>query len=320
MSQQPASRGGISPLNVLEINDMLTTDADDKHKSFMDRSFITKVVQGTCIATAAIQCAAMAIEFSGIVLVAGLIAIVVSAAVFFYQLELVDTDCEYLSYDIYRHILSCPFVLSTSLHCFQSALAANQDTDHSSSHTVFLSFSMYILSALRQVQNELRRKVNEFATINNSLSNNVTRLEGQCTRLKGTEEELAQIADEQGKTVSQLTNIVQENRKIIDEKKQLIKADAMQALMAIILESEFDESASFNDQEIRRLMLRMNNLPAVTVQEDLLKARVEKQRSLYSVIGLLNDLDHAGDDSSSKPAEERIFTIHEGDYPLDRVL
>ena len=139
MSQQPASRGGISPLNVLEINDMLTTDADDKHKSFMDRSFITKVVQGTCIATAAIQCAAMAIEFSGIVLVAGLIAIVVSAAVFFYQLELADTDCEY--YLLYWHILSCPFVLSTSLHCFQPALAANQDTDHSSSHTVFLSVS-----------------------------------------------------------------------------------------------------------------------------------------------------------------------------------
>lgn len=79
--------------------------------------------------------------------------------------------------------------------------------------------------------------------------------------------------------------------------------------MDIVLLEDRDESWEFSDKEINRLILRMKNLPAIKVNEDKLRAQVEKQRSFYSVIALLQDIN---DETIAE--EDRIFAVVEEEY------
>eukprot|EP00538_Stauroneis_constricta_P005186 CAMPEP_0119550798 /NCGR_PEP_ID=MMETSP1352-20130426/4241_1 /TAXON_ID=265584 /ORGANISM="Stauroneis constricta, Strain CCMP1120" /LENGTH=255 /DNA_ID=CAMNT_0007596753 /DNA_START=6 /DNA_END=773 /DNA_ORIENTATION=- len=167
-------------------------------------------------------------------------------------------------------------------------------------------FDLQNTDSLRQVQNQLRRSVNEFARTNLGLTNNINKLGVEATRLKDVEGKLEGIAKEQGATVKKLQEIVDENGKIIEEKKELIKADTMQAMMSAVLESDFDETGSFSDREIHRLVLRLGNLPAIEFNEKLLRAKVTANRSLHSVIDLLQDIERVDE---RVPDEERIFRV-----------
>jgi hypothetical protein len=80
-------------------------------------------------------------------------------------------------------------------------------------------------------------------------------------------------------------------------------------MMDIVLLEDRDESWEFSDKEINRLILRMKNLPAIKVNEDKLRAQVEKQRSFYSVIALLQDIN---DETIAE--EDRIFAVVEEEY------
>lgn len=79
--------------------------------------------------------------------------------------------------------------------------------------------------------------------------------------------------------------------------------------MDIVLLEDRDESWEFSDKEINRLIMRMNNLPAIKINEDKLRAQIEKERSFYSVIGLLQDIN---DETIAE--EDHIFVVNEEEY------
>jgi len=161
---------------------------------------------------------------------------------------------------------------------------------------------------MRQIQNQLRLAVNDFARTNVGLTNNIDKLEGEANRLKGVEEKLEDIAAQQGKTVSKLNSIVEENRIILEEKRELVKADVMQSMMSAVIECDRDQTGDFSNKEINRLVLRLNGLPAISFNEEKLREKILANRSLHSVIELLQDIE-GGDDGV--PEDQRIFTINE---------
>lgn len=70
-----------------------------------------------------------------------------------------------------------------------------------------------------------------------------------------------------------------------------------------MIDSDFDSSGTFSDQEIKILEMRMKNVPGVHVQHELLVATVDaSDRRLSSVLKLLDHLDR--DDLADS---ERIF-------------
>lgn len=79
--------------------------------------------------------------------------------------------------------------------------------------------------------------------------------------------------------------------------------------MDIVLLEDRDESWDFSDKEINRLIMRLKNLPAIKVNEEKLRAQVEKERSFYSVIGLLQDIN---DETIAE--EDHIFVVNEEEY------
>jgi hypothetical protein len=95
--------------------------------------------------------------------------------------------------------------------------------------------------------------------------------------------------------------------------KTAIKVQAMQQLVEIVLDSDQDRSATFDDDEIETLELRFQAVVGITVNTDLLKKRVKAtDRSLSSVFTLLKEIDHAEDIhdmESASLASERIFVI-----------
>jgi len=81
----------------------------------------------------------------------------------------------------------------------------------------------------------------------------------------------------------------------------------MQTMVTAIIESDFDSSATFSDQEIKILELRVKNVPGVHVQHELLVKTVQdSDRRLSSVLMLLNHLD-----AKDMADEERIFQFDE---------
>lgn len=227
-------------------------DAGTRRLRNIERTLWTRIWQGVAIATVVFNILAMVWTWGAAPALAGIIAIPISAAVFYYQFEIQDTD------------------------------------------------------SLRKVQNDLRHKVNGFADANMELSNNTGRLEEKLAPLKETEQRLSSIAEKNGSTVNKLRDLVKENHKIQNEQKKLINDDIVQDMMEAVLNSERSEDGHFSDREIKRLVMRLKGLPAIIINEELLMAKLQKNRSISSVLDAMKTI---SDDSI--PDDERIFKTTE---------
>lgn len=85
------------------------------------------------------------------------------------------------------------------------------------------------------------------------------------------------------------------------------KAELAQIVINAIIESDFDSSGTFSDQEIKILELRMKSCTGVIVNDKLLIQTVEaSDRSLSTVLSLLDHLDRL-----DLLDEKRIFKFDE---------
>jgi hypothetical protein len=70
-------------------------EGEEEEKSWWeDRSLQTRILQGVAIACAVVNIVAIAIIQGATVVIAGLVAILVSGAVFYFQLQIADDDCK----------------------------------------------------------------------------------------------------------------------------------------------------------------------------------------------------------------------------------
>lgn len=143
---------------------------------------------------------------------------------------------------------------------------------------------------------------------NNILAAHVDQLENEVGYLKETEEKLDFLAIEQGTNAANLVNIVKTNDAIIKKQKELIKADTMASIMSTVLRSDRDESWTFDDGEINRLVLFMKGLPAIVVNESILRQKLSADRSMFAVMELLREIEREG-----IPEAERVLVINEAE-------
>jgi hypothetical protein len=90
-----------------------------------------------------------------------------------------------------------------------------------------------------------------------------------------------------------------------------VKDDVVQTLVTACIDSDFDQSGMFSDQEIQILELRMQSIPGVIVNHALLKETVQKSdRQLESILSLVKHINR-----TDLPAEQRIFQFDETKIP-----
>eukprot|EP00934_Nitzschia_sp_Nitz4_P004813 Nitzschia sp. Nitz4//scaffold147_size54853//1198//2246//NITZ4_006606-RA/size54853-augustus-gene-0.3-mRNA-1//-1//CDS//3329536660//4803//frame0 len=167
------------------------------------------------------------------------------------------------------------------------------------------------LESLREVHNRVRRSVNQMARQNIRLTKSVTELKKRVTALQGSEQALNEIAQKQQSSVNQVLDVIKENERILNETRRIVKEDLMAELMDTIMKGESDESGSFSDVEIQRLLRYMRGLPAVRVNEELLTKAIQDDRSIFSLLNIIRDIAREGDQLG-----DRIFVIDHNDAEL----
>jgi uncharacterized radical SAM superfamily protein len=166
-------------------------------------------------------------------------------------------------------------------------------------------------TALREVQNEMRKDVNRFSAENNRLGVAIQGMLVELVDLKQTEQRLQELTKEQDITVQSLVGLVEESKQFTEQMKEVVRLDLISELMDVVLKGEKDESGTFSDKEIRRLVVYMRGLPAVKVNEELLEKAIRKDRSMVSLINMVLDIYREGDQEG-----DRIFVIDDEDVEL----
>jgi hypothetical protein len=78
-----------------EAQSLVREEGEEEENSWWDdRSVQTRILQGVAIACAVVNIVAIAIAQGATIIIAGLVAILVSGAVFYFQLQIADDDCK----------------------------------------------------------------------------------------------------------------------------------------------------------------------------------------------------------------------------------
>lgn len=157
----------------------------------------------------------------------------------------------------------------------------------------------------------MRKDVNRFSAENNRLGVAIQGMIVELVDLKQTEQRLQELTKEQDITVQSLVGLVEESKQFTEQMKEVVRLDLISELMDVVLKGEKDESGTFSDKEIRRLVVYMRGLPAVKVNEELLEKAIRKDRSMVSLINMVLDIYREGDQEG-----DRIFVIDDEDVEL----
>ena len=174
-----------------------------------------------------------------------------------------------------------------------------------------IPFLLHPPEAFRTVHNRLRKDVNVFARENLKLTKANDELNLQVFMLKENEQRFQALAAEQNANVQDLVKLVAENQIVLNEKKATIHNDIVETLINTAFEGESSEDGEFSDKEIKRLVTRMKNLPAITINEPLLEEALNKDRNILSLIEIIRHLAVDGDQLG-----DRIFHVDENDPRL----
>ena len=138
----------------------------------------------------------------------------------------------------------------------------------------------------------------------------VFRLKGSCLvtflltlfhRLQEQEARLERITAEQGSNVKELVSLTKDFKEIETRKASLVRGETIQAIMGVLIMSDTDYDAKFSEREIRRVKLKLDNLPAIKVNGEKLDSfLMGKDLTLDSVMKMVKELE-------TLPEEERIF-------------
>lgn len=126
-------------------------------------------------------------------------------------------------------------------------------------------------------------------------------------RLQQEESKLRNIVARQGTTVEKWIELVHENRTILAAVKTTVQAELTQRIVYALIESDYDGSGCYSDDEIEHILrVRMRHLPkGVLCDENLLVRTIAaSDRTLATVLALVHhvDMDHW-------PDHERIFRL-----------
>jgi hypothetical protein len=150
------------------------------------------------------------------------------------------------------------------------------------------------LTELREVHNGIRRDVLIFANENVQLTTSVSKLNYQVSGLQQQEAALSRCANEQSTNVQTLLGLVKENRQLLDETKETIRRDLIASLMGLVIKGEQDDSGDFSERETRRMIMYMRGLPAVQINEPLLRKAIKADNSALSIFHLVQDIGREG--------------------------
>jgi len=234
-------------------------------------------VAGLAIITAL---AAIVVEQSALVGVAGVLSMVVGPYAYYQQTRLTDIKALKETHKVRVHC-------DTPKH--QPTLRKNWTP--TSLCTLDYRFQFPLLEHLTIVfpTKAIKEEVVKLQDENNRLEENVTGLTTSVQHLEDVQQALDVITNSQGQSVSEFANQVEANKKILKQMKSNLKASILQNLLSVILLSDADGDLVISESETDDLVRRLNNISGLKLRESKFRSAISG-KSIRSVMEIVKNL------------------------------
>jgi hypothetical protein len=159
------------------------------------------------------------------------------------------------------------------------------------------------IKALQETEQAIQVIVDSLQVENQRLTKSVDDMSETVTKLDDVEQALTVITETQGNAVETLSKQVEEYKDNLRRMQSNVKGSILRNLLSLFQRMDTDGDAQVSDAEINDCILRMKNVPNVTVREDKFKESFQGV-STRAVMGLVKNL--LKDDL---PEEEQIFIL-----------
>ena len=157
------------------------------------------------------------------------------------------------------------------------------------------------IKTLQETHEAVEFEVDRLKSSNEQLSKNISELGGTVDRLEDVENALEVLSVQQGQSVQQFADQVQKNKDILKQMKGNVKSTIVNNLMSVVLASDTDKDFVVDDDEVDKLIHRLQQIGGIEVHDDRFRKAFEGG-SVGSLMDVVSNL--LKDDV---PPEERIF-------------
>jgi len=161
------------------------------------------------------------------------------------------------------------------------------------------------VKVLQETKEACEREVDRLHAENGRLSSNISKLSTSVERLEDIDEALKVITETQGQSVLEFENQAKEAKEILEMMKLNNRAAVLQNLLNIILLSDTDGDFVMDENEIDKLISRIQGIGGVEVHEGRFRSRVQ-DKDIDSIMSVMQNLL-----SDNVPSDEKIFFIQE---------
>lgn len=147
---------------------------------------------------------------------------------------------------------------------------------------------------LDQMEEETERLKEE----NEELTSTIDEMGDSVSELKDIEGALSSLSGSQDSNVTEIVKLVQESKMIAQKQKSILKGNAIQQMVEIVLEAfqSSDSEVYLDDLGLEHLMMGLANVKALKIDKDERKERKVKReilssdRTLKGILTIVNEL------------------------------
>lgn len=159
-------------------------------------------------------------------------------------------------------------------------------------HAIYNQAALTKLETFRDVVNAMRGEVNNFADTNKDLHNNIDALENHVEGLKELENSLVDLAKTQGVQLDELNELLEENRRINAAMTKVLRASALQRILALLLECDIDGDFKLSGMELNRFIVGLSSIEELSVDKEQLHQGLKEYEDfdINTFLDLIQDL------------------------------
>mmetsp|Transcript_19658 Transcript_19658/g.22778 ORF Transcript_19658/g.22778 Transcript_19658/m.22778 type:complete len:252 (-) Transcript_19658:153-908(-) len=162
------------------------------------------------------------------------------------------------------------------------------------------------IKALKETHEALVREVDHLTSENHRLKGLVEELGGTIDTLVDVENALDMVQNMNADSIESLKDQVQQSKGILVSMKQNLKAQALQNIITVVLNSDSDGDSVINGEEVDQLIFSLKGINGLEVNEQKFRDAISnKNGSVEAVVDILQDLVSG----SSNPQEAGFFTV-----------
>jgi len=159
-------------------------------------------------------------------------------------------------------------------------------------HAIYNQVQLTKMDTFRDVINAIRGSVNTFADTNKDLHNNIDGLEESVESLKELENSLRDIAKRQGMQLDELNELLEENRRINIAMSKVLRASALQRILALLIECDIDGDYKLSGMELNRFIIGLSSIEELSVDTEQLHAGLKEYEDfdINTFLDLIQDI------------------------------